>query len=80
MQLRENHWDYLDRSPEGRKRVTSGWDISGTTDNGSPPEEQEDVRRRLEDMETALKTVSLQLKSMGVTLVQQSKAPPVHKP
>ncbi|XP_066289275.1 transient receptor potential cation channel subfamily A member 1-like [Branchiostoma lanceolatum] len=43
----------------------------------SSPEEQEDVLRRLEDMEAALKTVSLQLKSMGEMLAQQSKAPPV---
>ncbi|XP_078608742.1 transient receptor potential cation channel subfamily A member 1-like [Branchiostoma floridae x Branchiostoma japonicum] len=45
----------------------------------SPSEEQEDLRRRLADMEAALKTVSVQLKSMGEMMVQQSKDLPVQK-
>ncbi|KAI8520026.1 hypothetical protein Bbelb_032830, partial [Branchiostoma belcheri] len=45
----------------------------------SPSGEQEDVRRRLEDLEAALKAVSVQLSSMGEMLAQQTKASPVVK-
>ncbi|XP_078689282.1 transient receptor potential cation channel subfamily A member 1-like [Branchiostoma floridae x Branchiostoma belcheri] len=45
----------------------------------SPSGEQEDVRRRLEELEAALKAVSVQLTSMGEMLAQQTKAPPVVK-